>query len=59
MLNGNFICNLIEKIVYADIDVRFRMVHDSMSKINKILDVNITKIKRESELEAKIDDILE
>ena len=49
---------MIEKIVYSDIDVRFKMVYESMGKINNILDKNINLIKRESELEAKIDDIL-
>lgn len=58
MLNGNFICNLIEKIVYSDIEVRFKMLNDSMGKVNSILDRNIHKIKRESDLEAKIDDML-
>jgi hypothetical protein len=49
---------MIEKIVYYDIETRMRSFHESLSKITKILDGNIKKIKKESELEAKIKDIV-
>ena len=58
MLNEDFIPNMIEKIVYYDIEARMRSFHESIGKITKILDGNIKKIKKESELEAKIKDIV-
>jgi len=58
ILCNSFIPNIIEKIVYTDIENRLRGFHESLSRISQIIDGNLIKIKKESELEGKIDDIL-
>ena len=58
ILNDDFIPNMIEKILYYDIEVRLSGFNECLSKISQILNGNINKIKKESELQAKINDIL-
>jgi len=49
---------MIEKILYYDIGLRLKDFYDSLLKINQIVNGNIKKIQKESELGAKIKDIL-
>ena len=49
---------MIEKILYYDIGLRMKGLYDSLLKINQNLNGNIKKIQKESELGAKIKDIL-
>jgi len=58
LVNENFIQNMIEKILYYDIGLRMKGLYDSLLKINQNLNGNIKKIQKESELGAKIKDIL-
>lgn len=58
ILNEDFIPNMIEKIVYYDIELRLKSFYAALKKTTQIVDGNINKIKKESELEAKIKDIL-
>jgi len=58
LTNEDFIPNMVEKILYYDIGLRLRGFYDSLLKINQIINTNIKKVSKESELGAKIKDIL-
>ena len=49
---------MIEKILHYDIDLRIKYLSNSLSKITHVINGDISKIKKESELQAKINDIL-
>ena len=57
-MTEDFIPNMVEKILYYDIGLRLRGFYDSLLKISQIINANIKKVTKESELGAKIKDIL-
>ncbi len=57
-MSEDFIPNMVEKILYYDIGLRLRGFYDSLLKINQIINTNIKSVTKESELGAKIKDIL-